>query len=62
MIERYPASYPEGVIESAPTTEAPRTEGAPVQGPSYMNFCESANAYYPKVTACPEGWRFVPSR
>ena len=63
VIERYPASYPEGVMESAPpTTEAPPAPGAPAQGPSYMNYCASANAYYPKVTTCPEGWKFVPSR
>ena len=62
VIERYPASYPEGVMESAPTTEVPRSEGAPSQGPTYMNYCGSANAYYPKVTTCPEGWKFVPSR
>ena len=62
VIERYPASYPEGVIESAPTTVVPRGEGAPAQAPAYMNYCESAKAYYPKVTTCPEGWRFVPSR
>lgn len=59
-IERYPASYPEGVMEPAPTTEiAPRMESAPRQGPLYMNYCESAKAYFPKVTSCPEGWRFV---
>jgi hypothetical protein len=60
VIERYPASYPEGVMEPAPTTEiAPRSETAPRQGPLYMNYCESARAYFPKVTSCPEGWRFV---
>jgi len=60
VIERYPASYPEGVMEPVPSTEiAPRTEGAPRQGPLYMNYCESAKAYFPKVTSCPEGWRFL---
>jgi hypothetical protein len=55
----YPA-YPEGVMEPAPSTEiSPRLEGAPRQGPLYMNYCESARAYFPKVTSCPEGWRFV---
>ena len=39
--------------------EAPRTEGAPTQGPAYMNYCASAKAYYPKVTSCPEGWKFL---
>lgn len=62
VIERYPQSYPDGVMDSAPTTEVPRTPGAPSQAPAYMNFCESAKAYYPKVTSCPEGWKFVPSR
>jgi hypothetical protein len=33
-------------------------QGAPSNGPLYMNYCESARAYYPKVTTCPEGWRF----
>ncbi len=43
------------------TTEVPRGEGegGPVQGPLYMNYCESAKAYFPKVTTCPEGWKFV---
>ena len=65
-IERYPASYPDypdGYMEPAPTTEiAPPREGAPAQGPTYMNYCESAKAYFPKVTTCPEGWKFLPSR
>jgi hypothetical protein len=65
-IERYPGSYPdypEGYMEPAPTTEiAPPREGAPAQAPTYMNFCESAKAYFPKVTTCPEGWKFLPSR
>ena len=55
--EPYPQSFPEGRIEGAPTTEVPRGEGAPSQGPLYMNYCESAKAYFPKVTRCPEGWR-----
>jgi hypothetical protein len=61
VVEGYPSSYPEGVMmEPAPTTELPpRTEGTPRQGPLYMNYCESAKAYFPKVTSCPEGWRFV---
>jgi hypothetical protein len=64
VIERYPASYPEGVMRYAePTTDiGPRTPGAPTEAPAYRNYCESAKAYFPKVTACPEGWRFVPAR
>jgi hypothetical protein len=40
------------------TTEVPRSgQAMPSQGPLYMNYCESARAYFPKVTACPEGWK-----
>ena len=60
VIERYPADY--GVMEPS-TTEVAPSRGAPTQGPLYMNYCESARAYYPKVTSCPEGWKFIaPSR
>jgi hypothetical protein len=58
-VERYPQSFPEGVMSPAETTEVPRGEGAPTQGPLYMNYCESAKAYFPKVTKCPEGWRLA---
>jgi hypothetical protein len=59
-----PAYYPEGMMQAPPpaTTEVPRTQGAPAQAPAYMNFCESAKAYFPKVTSCPEGWKFLPAR
>ena len=57
--EVYPASYPEGEMSAPQSSEAKPGPGAPTQGPLYMNYCESAKAYYPKVTACPEGWRFV---
>lgn len=56
-VEPYPMSYPEA--EMGPAAEAAPGPGAPSQGPLYMNYCESAKAYYPKVTACPEGWKFV---
>jgi len=56
----YPAQpqqqYPDGEMSG---TEAPRGPGAPQQAPSYMNYCESAKAYYPKVASCPEGWKFI---
>jgi hypothetical protein len=63
----YPPAYapeyapiPEGRLVPAPSTEVPPlTEGAPGQGPLYMNYCESAKAYFPKVTTCPEGWKFI---
>ena len=58
-VERYPEYYPEGRMEAPPSTQVPRAEGAPSQGPLYMNYCESAKAYFPKVTSCPEGWRFL---
>ena len=54
-VERAPG-YPEGEIGPA-TTEVPRGGGAPTQGPAYQNYCESAKAYFPRVTTCPEGWK-----
>lgn len=38
---------------------APSAEEVPAKGPLYMNYCESAKAYFPKVTRCPEGWKFI---
>jgi hypothetical protein len=58
-VERMPEPYPEGAISPVPSTEVPRGEGAPTRGPLYMNYCESARAYFPKVTTCPEGWRLA---
>ena len=57
IIYRDVERFPEGEI--APSTEVKPGPGAPSQGPLYMNYCESAKAYYPKVTSCPEGWKFV---
>jgi hypothetical protein len=51
--------YPQGEISSAEAKPGP---GAPTQGPLYMNYCESAKAYYPKVSQCPEGWKFIAPR
>ena len=58
VVYREVPAYPEGQV-LPPTTEVPRTEGAPSRGPLYMNYCESAKAYFPKVTSCPEGWRLA---
>lgn len=52
-----PESYPQG--EMGPSAEVVPGPDAPTQGPLYMNYCESAKAYYPKVTQCAEGWRFI---
>ena len=57
-VERYP-TYVEQQGEIVPSTEVQRMEGAPSQGPLYMNYCESAKAYFPKVTTCPEGWKLA---
>ena len=54
-IERVPADG----VAPADTTQVAPGEGAPTQGPLYMNYCESAKAYFPKVTKCPEGWRLA---
>jgi hypothetical protein len=52
-------AYPQGQVDSS-TTQVQPGPGAPTQEPAYRNYCESAKAYYPKVTSCPEGWRFEP--
>jgi hypothetical protein len=58
-----PGAYPEGTIQTPPTTQVdPNAPGAPTQAPAYMNYCVSAKAYFPKVTTCPEGWKFVPAQ
>jgi hypothetical protein len=63
IVEPYPMSVPGSYNEfEVRSTEVPRAEGAPTQAPAYRNYCESAKAYYPKVTKCPEGWRFEPTR
>jgi hypothetical protein len=61
VIYREREVFPEGAIAPmpGPSTEVPRAEGAPTRGPLYMNYCESAKAYFPKVTTCPEGWRLA---
>jgi hypothetical protein len=64
IVEPYPMSVPGSYneFEVSSTEVPPRAEGAPTQAPAYRNYCESAKAYYPKVTKCPEGWRFEPAR
>jgi len=55
----YPQAYVEQPGELMPSTEVPMSRGAPTQGPLYMNYCESAKAYFPKVASCPEGWKLA---
>jgi len=40
---------------------APPTSSAPQPTGGTWYFCTSANAYYPYVAACPEGWKVVPA-
>jgi hypothetical protein len=56
VIYREVETYPQGEISGAQAAPGP---GSPTQGPLYMNYCESAQAYYPKVGTCPEGWKFI---
>jgi hypothetical protein len=42
-----------------PAQPSSQAAPAPSSGPLYMNYCESAREYYPKITRCPEGWKFV---
>lgn len=56
----YPDVAPAPAEELPPTTQVPSDkEGTPSRGPLYMNYCASAKAYFPKVTKCPEGWKFI---
>lgn len=55
----YPDPYvPPPVPLVAPAPEAP----PPPPTPTAWYYCESAHAYYPYVSACPEGWRSVPAQ
>ena len=56
--EPYPV-YPQGAIAPPPTTQVPQGSGGPSRAPLYQNYCESARAYFPQVTVCPEGWRLA---
>jgi hypothetical protein len=47
------------VPEPVPVEPASSAQPAPSGGPLYMNYCESAREYYPQVSRCPEGWKFV---
>lgn len=40
---------------------APDTTAAPVRGAGNWYYCDSAEAYYPYVSSCREGWRTVPA-
>lgn len=58
--EAYPDAAPAPSEQLPPTTQVPSAQpGAPARGPLYMNYCASAKAYFPKVTQCPEGWKFI---
>jgi hypothetical protein len=46
-------------LRDAPAPEPRSSAPAPSSGPLYMNYCESAREYYPKVRSCPEGWKFI---
>ena len=61
VVYREMAPAPEGgqLVPQAPAEPASGSAPAPASGPLYMNYCESAREYYPKVSRCPEGWKFV---
>lgn len=55
----YPDPYtPPVVVEPAP---APPVTTVPPPAQSWY-YCSSARAYYPYVSACPEGWKKVPAQ
>jgi hypothetical protein len=51
------------VLTSPPVVVAPAPSVGAAQPPAagvFYYFCDSANAYYPYVTRCPEAWRVLP--
>jgi hypothetical protein len=55
-----PYYYPAPIMAPAPTTYIEQYPGQSAPDPSsYWYFCASANAYYPYVSDCPEGWQPV---
>jgi len=50
----YPYSPPAEYVEPQAPTAAPPP-------PANWYYCDSARAYYPYVTKCPEAWRVVPA-
>lgn len=58
----YDLSQPQTVVQP----QAVYIQPAPVYGPApavqqYWYFCAAANAYYPYVASCPDGWQAVPA-
>lgn len=51
--------YPPVVVQQAP--EPAVAQPAPQPAAQNWYFCDSANAYYPYVQSCAEGWRSVPA-
>jgi hypothetical protein len=52
-----PYEPPPTIIDAPP----PNDELPPPPMPSNWYYCNSAQAYYPYVESCPEGWRAVPA-
>ena len=60
-----PYYYPPTVILQQPPVyieQAPPAPAPPSAPPAYWYYCVSAEAYYPSVSTCPEGWVKVPPR
>ncbi len=59
----YPYVYPYGY--AAPVAPAPAPSAVPQYtqaAPSMWYYCQSAKAYYPYVSSCPEAWQQVPAK
>lgn len=52
-----------GIIVDVLTSQGAAAPPAPAPQAAaiFYYFCESANAYYPYVTRCPEGWKTLPT-
>jgi len=53
----YPYYYPPVAMSYMPPAYGDQGESGPAE--AYWYYCASANAYYPHVRDCPEGWQRV---
>jgi hypothetical protein len=52
----YPPAYP---VPAPPPVYIEPHRRNPAYGSRYWFYCSSSGSYYPRVTACPEGWQTI---
>ena len=61
-VERYPASYPQGYMEPAPTTEIDPSPGRPGAGPGVPELLRFGQGVFPEGHELPRGLALRPTR